>query len=87
MLEKVKKSLRITSDHLDNEIENLISAASLELKRIGVTKAEPSDPLVLVATTLYVKGRMDYSSEGDRYLKNFEVMAMAMALLEEYRNA
>lgn len=86
MFDKVKKSLRMTSDHLDDEIRDYISAASLELKRIGVEKISEDDPLNLVAVKLYVKGRMDYSGEGDRYLANFEALAKSMALLGEYQD-
>lgn len=86
MFDKVKKSLRITSDHLDDEIRDYISAANLELKRIGVEKILEDDPLNLVAVKLYVKGRMDYAGEGDRYLANFEALAKSMALLGEYQD-
>lgn len=59
MLEKVKAALRITTTAFDNDLNQLIAAALLDLGIAGVTKetavdpSEVSDPLVIRAVCTY----------------------------------
>lgn len=61
MLELVKMALRVTTDAYDSEINNLISAAELDLGIAGVSY-ENVDDIVTQAITTYCRlhfGRVD----------------------------
>lgn len=55
MLEKVKQALRITSSVFDVELNNLISAAKLDLGIAGVEVPSPEDEIVETAIITYCK--------------------------------
>lgn len=55
MLEKVKQALRITSSVFDVELNNLISAAKLDLGIAGVEVTSPEDEIVETAIITYCK--------------------------------
>lgn len=54
MLEKVKLSLRVTTNAFDSEIEDLITAALADLGLAGIDWEE-SDPLILRAVITYCR--------------------------------
>lgn len=84
LVDRVKKSLRVSSASFDEEIESLINAASLELKRCGVFYVEPDD-LVVQAITQYCKSRFGYDNkEAERFEQNFYKMAMSLSLSGDY---
>ena len=82
MLEAVKLALRVKSKAYDAEIQDLISAAVMELEGAGVDAgALSTDPRVLMAVKLYCKaffGRYDGPDEG--YYNAFDRLRSAIAL-------
>lgn len=84
MLEKLKMALRITHSELDGEIEDLKTAALLDLKRVGVEKRDEEDALIVQAVKMYVKAELDFDGKGERYRRAYEMMAQALSLCGEY---
>lgn len=84
MLEKVKKSLRVSSTAFDDEITALIKSAELELKRVGVHYVE-ADDLIKQAIIQFCKARFGYDNkEADRFEQNFNKMCSALSLCGDY---
>ncbi|MGE6516640.1 head-tail connector protein [Lysinibacillus sphaericus] len=84
LLEHVKKSLRVSSTTFDDEIQSLINAAELELKRCGVFYKD-ADDLVKQAIVQFCKSRFGYDNkEAERFEKIFYDMASSMSLSGEY---
>ena len=87
LLEKVKKSLRKSGDHLDDEIIDLIDAAKCDLKLSGVheSKIVDSDPLIIRAITTYCKANFGYdNNEADRFQKSYDMLKMHMTMSIDY---
>lgn len=55
ILNKVKLSLRITTDDFDSEIKDLIDACLLDLGIAGVTEDDTSNALIIRAICTYCK--------------------------------
>lgn len=84
LLDQVKKSLRISSTTFDEEIQDLINAAILELNRCGVYFDEP-DELVVQAITQFCKSRFGFDNkEAERFEEIFYKMASSLSLSGDY---
>lgn len=79
MLEKVKMALRITTDAYDDELNNLIAAAALDLGVAGVTIPEPLDALVITATITYCKLNFGLPEDADRLKKSYDEQKAQLA--------
>ena len=64
--EEIRKSMRITHTHLDEEIKRNINTALRDLRRVGIN-TEDND-LIDKACELYVKAQLDYQGKGDLIL-------------------
>ena len=86
MLEKIKKSLRITTDELNEEIEDLIEAAKLDLSISGVEKIEDDDKLIIRAVTLYCKSQFGYDNpEAERFQKTYDSLKTHLSMSSDYK--
>ena len=86
MLEKIKKSLRITTDELNEEIEDLIEAAKIDLNISGVDKIEETDKLIIRAVTLYCKAQFGYDNpEADRFEQTYESLKTHLSMSSDYK--
>lgn len=84
MLENIKKSLRISTDQFDSEIENLISAAKEDLNRVGV-KIDESKFLIKRAIDLYCKANFYLSTQdGEKYLQRYEKLKSDLSMTGDY---
>lgn len=63
MLEKVKLALRITTDEFNDELNDLISAALLDLGIAGLTNTDQTDALIIRAVTTFCKMNFGNPSE------------------------
>lgn len=73
MLEKVKLSLRVTTDEFDGEIADLINAACGDLGIVGVDADSSSiDPLLIRAITTYCKMHFGEPDEYDRLKASYD---------------
>ena len=83
MLDKIKKTMRISHDKLDDSIRDDIEICKKELEMAGVY-AKDADQLLQKACELYVKWQNDYGGKGERYEKAYNKLKDAMALCGDY---
>lgn len=62
MLDDIKIALRISNTNFDDEINNLIDAAKLDLEIAGVTVIDETDALIKRAVTMYVKANFGWDN-------------------------
>lgn len=85
MLEKVKLALRIKSNILDLEIEDLIEACKIDLSISGVKKIEESDPIINRAIILYCKANFGLENKNsDKYQKSYDLLKQSLSLCGDY---
>lgn len=82
--EDIRKSMRMSHDALDNEINRNIQACLHDLKRAGVD-GEKGGPLIDKACELYCKWQQDYQGKADRYKRNYDELRDAMSLAGDYK--
>lgn len=87
MLEKVRKSLRITHSHLDDEIQDLIAGALSDLQLSGVVKLEETDALILRAVVLYCKANFGLDNiDSDKYQASYNSLKAHLCLAGDYNS-
>lgn len=87
LLQKLKLSLRLDSDDLDEDIISTVNACKLDLKISGIDEDDilNSDPLIYQAIKAYCKFDMSTDSqEAARYKKLYESLREHFALSEYY---
>lgn len=85
MLETVKKALRISSVHFDEEIQDLIDAGESDLRLAGVYFLESEDALIKRAVTIYVKAHFGYDNpEADRLQNSYIMLKQHLCLAGDY---
>lgn len=85
MFAKVKKALRITHDALDDEIQDLIDAALVDLNISGVENIIKTDPLIIRAVTIYCKAHIGLSNtDSEKYELSYRMLKTHLALCEDY---
>lgn len=87
MLEKVKLALRYVDSALDPEISDIIDAAKLDLKRVGVVIPESDseiDAQMEVAIILYARWQFDFENDGNRYKSMYFDKRADLALCGDY---
>lgn len=87
MLEKIKLSLRIDSDDLDEEIQDAIDSCKADLKLSGVleSKIVDGDSLILRAVKVFCKSEFSTDDrEAERYRKSFQMLKDHLCLSVEY---
>lgn len=72
MLDKVKMALRISTDALDSELTDLISAAQQDLGIAGVTVPEELDAIVSQAIITYCKMSFGLPEDADRLKRSYD---------------
>ena len=87
MLEKVKLALRYVDSTLNNEIQDVINAAKLDLQRVGVIVPALDaniDAQMEIAIILYARWHFDFENDGARYQKMYYDKRADLALCEDY---
>ena len=75
MLEKIKVSLRIRTNKLDEEIEDMINACLLDLSVGGVKKINTTDPLIQQAVKIYCKANFGLDNkDSEKYYQSYEML-------------
>ena len=72
MLEKVKMALRITTDALNDELNDLILSAQLDLGVAGVVVPDTMDALVTRAIITYCKMHFGLPEDADRLKRSYD---------------
>ena len=86
LLNKCKMYIRkFKADALDEEVQDLIDAAKLDLKTTGIVCEDYNDPLMVQAITCYVKANYGYENkEAERFLASYESIKAKLSLCSEY---
>ena len=72
MLEKVKMALRIKNDAYNDELNDLIASAQLDLGVAGVIIPEELDALVTRAIITYCKVHFGLPDDADRLKRSYD---------------
>lgn len=83
MLEKIKKALRISHNHLDDEITDLIDSCLLDLNISGVRIINENDPLIIQAVKVYCKAFMSEDNL-ERYTESYRSIKTHLSLCGDY---
>lgn len=84
MLEKVKLALRITTDAFDDELNDLIEAAQLDLGIAGVVVPAEIDSIVTRAIITYCKLHFGEPSEYDRLKASYDEQKAQLSMASGY---
>lgn len=91
MLTEVKKSLRMKSDVLNDDISSNINAALLDMSRVGINieKINLEDPKTYDALTLscvefYCKWLYDFLQRGEEWRAAYTRLRDSMAMCGDY---
>lgn len=84
MLTKVKLALRITTDAFDDELNDLIESAKLDLGVAGVIVPTPIDALVNQAIITFVKMRFGQPDNYDRLKRSYDEQKAQLATCTGY---
>lgn len=93
LLAKIKTSLRISHDVLDDDLRDTITACLADLKVCGVTQpvdTDPlqTDPLILNAIKLYC--RKEYTDDPGKaavYQQRYDSLKSCLMMATDYREA
>lgn len=86
MLDKVKLALRITTNAFDSELNDLISAAQLDLGIAGVVIPDEIDAIVSRAVITYCKLHFGEPDEYDRIKASYDEQKAQLAMCADYTN-
>ena len=86
MIEKVKLALRITTDDFNDELNDLIEAAMLDLNLAGVNNEDVSlsNPLVGRAVITYCKMHFGQPDDYDRLKASYDEQKAQMSMATGY---
>lgn len=83
MIKKIKDSIRITHDAINDEIQRNIESCKRDLEVAGVYCKE-DDPLYYKACELYIKWHLDYMGKGDQFEKAYHGLKDSLGLCGDY---
>jgi len=95
LLEKVKSSLRITTNQFDEELGGLIQAGLTDLSSVGVCNPndefkpftkDNADELITVAVTTYVKLHFGHCENYDRLKQSYDEQKAQLKSCSKYTN-
>lgn len=81
-VEEIKAAIRVTSSKLDNEVQETINAALLDLGTAGVQEVD--DALVAQAVKQYARWYFNYMGKAEQYQKAYADLKSALSLIPEY---
>lgn len=84
--EQVRKKMRISHAHMDDDITDNIAAARLDMGRVGIDP-DRDDALTDKAVELYCKAQFDYLGKGEQFQQHYERLRDAMSMAGEYKCA
>lgn len=81
-LEEGKSAVRITNNRLDQEVQDTMDAALLDLGTAGVVAVD--DALVDAAVRQYLRWQFNYMGKGEQYQRAYNDLKSALSLIPEY---
>ena len=79
MVEKVKRTLRLTKNYFDEDIEDMINAALSDLGIAGVDNLDEADPLIIRAVETYCKLHFGEPENPDGLKKSYDEQKAQLA--------
>ena len=86
MLSAVKRSMHLSGNDMDDELNDDIASALEDMQRVGVTAAvdETDSPLVRRCVEMYVKWQHGYMGEPDRFHKHYQHLRDSLSQGSDY---
>lgn len=84
MLDKVKLALRISTSAFDDELNDLIKAAYLDLGVAGVANVAESDNLIIRAVITYCKVNFGSPDEYERLKVSYDEQKAQLSMNSNY---
>lgn len=85
IIEKVKLALRIKSNSLDLDIQDLIESAKVDLSISGVKNLNEEDPLIIQAIKTYCKANFGLDNkDSEKYQKSYDLLKQSLSLCGDY---
>lgn len=85
ILTKIKQGLRISHTKLDEDIQADIDACLADLRLVGVTHADETDPLILNAIKLWCRSLYtDDPAKAAEYLRRYEAQKACLMMAKGY---
>ena len=87
ILDDFKAILRISTDALDVEVQDLIDSAIADLILSGVAedKAITTDPLIKRAVSIYCKAHFGlFNADSEKYQRSYDSLKTHLTLSQEY---
>lgn len=81
-LEEGKAAVRITNSRLDQEVQDTMDAALLDLGTAGVRGVQ--DALIDMAVKQYLRWQFNYMGKAEQYQKAYADLKSALSLIPEY---
>ena len=78
-VQDLRAYLRLTSDKLDQEIQDTMAAAKLDLASAGMNDVD--NALVDMAIKLYARWQVNYADKEDQYRRDYQELKAALALV------
>lgn len=83
--EKVRTSLRISSNALDGEIDDQIGAALADMEMCGIKNPNVDDPLILNAVKLFCRaGMTDDTAKASAFMTAYNDMKACLMIATGY---
>lgn len=93
VIKEVKQALRISESNtaFDDEVQNLIDAARLDLQQAGISKSviyqSETDPLIKRAVITYAKANFGYDNpEADRFDRAYVMLKQHLSLYGDFQD-
>ena len=84
-LEKIKLGIRISHSKLDTDIQADIDACLADLRLVGITHADETDPLIFNAIKLYCRStNTDDTAKAAEWLRRYEALKACLMMAEGY---
>ena len=87
MVEKVKRTLRLTTDKFDDDIVDLVHAALADMGIAGVVNQNTDDPLVIRAVETYCKLHFGEPEDAERLKRSYDEQKAQMSTNSHYKGA
>lgn len=84
ILDKVKMSLRITTDDFDDEVLDLIEACKQDLATAGVVVPETNDTLILQAIKTYCRANFGIPDNYDKLKASYDEQKAQLSMRTGY---
>jgi len=84
MLDKVKLTLKITTDDFDDELNDMIDASLLDLGIAGVVADDTTDALIIRAVCTYCRANWGSPSDYDKLKASYDEQKAQMSMSGNY---